>query len=182
MPFALQIWQKALSLRSPVAYATGRRGILLQFLHNSMSNPKNAECTVIAGPCSIDEVNIREVFKIAEMEVKDRKGKPQLAVAGTRVVGLKSRTELDDSGKGMGMDYHAIQKNIDIMINGGCTKDFAIPPSALMAQKVNKKTGMLIATEVMMPSVQLPAFEVTPSQRCAYALESVGQSTRLADT
>lgn len=124
-----------------------------------MSQPKNVECTVIAGPCSIDEINIKEVFQIAEMEIKNKNGKPRRAVAGTRVVGLKSRTELLDSGIGMGMDFHAVQKNIDIVIEGGSVKDFTIPPSAHMAQTVNKKTGMLIATEVMMPSVQLPAFE-----------------------
>ncbi len=120
---------------------------------------KNTECTVIAGPCSIDEKNIKEVFRISEMEVKNRRGKYQRAVAGTRVVGLKSRTELTDTGIGMGMDYHAVQKNIDVMIKGGGVADFEIPPSAHMAKRVNDKTGMLIATEVMMPAVQLPAFE-----------------------
>lgn len=124
-----------------------------------MSKPKNIECTVVAGPCSIDEVNIKEVFQIAEMEVKNSKGTVQRAVAGTRVVGLKSRTELDDTGKGMGMDYRVVQKNIDIIAEGGCASDFEIAPSAYMAEEVNKKTNMLIATEVMMPSVQLPSFE-----------------------
>lgn len=123
------------------------------------TQPKNTECTIIAGPCSIDEVNIKEVYKIAEMEVKNRDGKIQRAIAGTRVVGLKSRTELIETGKGMGMDYAVVQKNIDIMANGGCVSDFKIAPSAIMAEKVYKKTGMLIATEVMMPSVQLPSFE-----------------------
>ena len=121
--------------------------------------PKNADCTIVAGPCSIDEVNIKEVFQISEMEVKNRNGKIQRAIAGTRVVGLKSRTELIETGNGMGMDYHTVQKNIDIMVNGGCVADFEVAPSALVAEKVYKKTGMLIATEVMMPSVQLPSFE-----------------------
>ncbi len=124
-----------------------------------MSQPINPECTVVAGPCSIDEVNINEVFQIADMEVKNRHGKVQRAIAGTRVVGLKSRTELIETGSGMGMDYHVVQKNVDIIAQGGCVRDFETAPSALMAERVYKKTGMLIATEVMMPSVQLPSFE-----------------------
>ncbi len=119
----------------------------------------NEDCTIIAGPCSIDDNNLKEVFRIADMEVKNRNGKMQRAIAGTRIVGLKSRTEYSGDGSGMGMDCTAVQKNIDIIAEGGCVSDFEITPSALIAEQVVKKTQMLVATEIMLPSIQLPSYE-----------------------
>ncbi|MCA9385961.1 hypothetical protein KC717_04925 [Candidatus Dojkabacteria bacterium] len=114
---------------------------------------KNSPVRIIAGPCSIDEQNISEVHQIAELSVK---GKP--AIAGTRIVGLKSRTFIDISGNGMGMDYEAFMKNIAVLNSGGSSNDFVIPPSVELAEKIHAKTGMLIATEIMVPSVQLPSY------------------------
>ena len=102
---------------------------------------KNLEVTIIAGPCSVDENNIKEIHEIAKIEVKSRKGKKQRAVAGTRVVGLKSRTELDPEGHGMGMDFSAYKTNMEILLNGGTIADFEILPSALIAEKIHKETN-----------------------------------------
>lgn len=124
-----------------------------------MSEPTNSQCAIIAGPCSIDEHNINEVMQISEMEVKNRQGKIHRAIAGTRIVGLKSRTELAPDGSGMGMDYRAVRNNVHILTNGGNVHDLEIPPSVIIAQSIYNKTGMLIATEIMMPAAQMPAYE-----------------------
>jgi len=118
-----------------------------------------SHCTIIAGPCSVDEQNVKEIIEISQMTITNNKGKTQRAIAGTRIVGLKSRTELSFNGTGMGMDYDALQQNVHIMINGGSGRDMIVTPSALIAEEIQKKTGMIIATEIMMPSVQLPSYE-----------------------
>ena len=120
---------------------------------------KNRSVTIIAGPCSVDDNNIKEIRDISEIEVSNREGKKQRAIGGTRIVGLKSRTELDSSGNGMGIDYDAYRKNVEIIMNGGGIKDLEILPSAYIAEEIVNETGMLIATEVMNPIVQLPSFE-----------------------
>lgn len=120
---------------------------------------KNNQITIIAGPCSVDENNISEIKEISQIEVTNREGAQQRAVAGTRIVGLKSRTELDSNGEGMGMDYAAYMKNSDILFQGGSLKDFVVLPSALIAEEIAKETNMIIATEVMNPIIQLPSFE-----------------------
>jgi len=119
----------------------------------------NSTVTIIAGPCSVDDQNIKEIHEIAEIEVKNLQGKKQRAVAGTRIVGLKSRTELEDSGSGMGIDYDVYRTNIDIIMEGGGIKDLEVLPSAYIAEDIVKKTGLLISTEVMNPIIQLPSFE-----------------------
>lgn len=120
---------------------------------------KNEAITVIAGPCSIDESNIHEVYEIADIEVTNRLGKTQKAIAGTRIVGIKSRTELSADGSGMGIDYPVFKKNMDMLTQGGCISDLSVPPSVMYAEEVYKKTEMLIATEIMSPLVQLPQYE-----------------------
>lgn len=115
--------------------------------------------TIIAGPCSIDQQNLEEVYRIAEITTEDQTGKKQPAIAGTRIVGMKSRTELNTSGDGMGIDYPVFIQNLATLTNGGCVRDLAIPPSVKIAEDVFQKTGMLIATEVMSPMVQLPQYE-----------------------
>ncbi len=118
-----------------------------------------SHCTIIAGPCSVDDNNIQEIHEISQMTVINQNGTQQRAIAGTRIVGLKSRTELSVNGKGMGMDYDVLQQNVHIMINGGSGKDMVVTPSARIAEEIHAKTGMLIATEIMMPSVQMPSYE-----------------------
>jgi len=111
---------------------------------------------IIAGPCSVDEENLRQIYDIAEIRIKNIRGEWQRAIWGTRMVGLKSRTELDSSGVGMGIDYRVLVENILILNNGGGQKDFIVPPSALMAREVIKKTGLHVASEIMMPEIQIP--------------------------
>ena len=118
----------------------------------------NTQVTIIAGPCSVDENNIKEIKEISQIEVKNRQEKKQKAIAGTRIVGLKSRTELDSSGNGMGMDYPAYKKNAEILLNGGSIHDMEVLPSALIAERIANDTDMIIATEVMNPILQLPSY------------------------
>jgi hypothetical protein len=120
---------------------------------------KNSALTIIAGPCSIDENNISEVYELADITVTNQQGQTQRAIAGTRVVGIKSRTELDASGKGMGIDYPIFHKNLELLRSGGCTRELEIPPSVVMAEEIYKKTNMLIASEIMIPQVQMPVYE-----------------------
>ncbi|MEI6532449.1 MAG: hypothetical protein WCO06_01275 [Candidatus Roizmanbacteria bacterium] len=120
---------------------------------------KNSEVKIVAGPCSIDTINIDEVHEIAEISVKNADGKIQKAIYGTRIVGVKSRTELSSNGKGMGIDFPALIQNMEILAKGGGIDDMIVPPSVNMAEQIVKKSNMLIATEVMMPSLQLPHYE-----------------------
>lgn len=120
---------------------------------------KNSALSIIAGPCSIDDHNIEEVRQIAQIKVIDQHGYSQRAIAGTRIVGIKSRTEFDPSGKGMGIDFSVFQKNMQILANGGSSKDFEIPPSIIMSEEIYSKFNLLIAVEIMSPFAQLPFFE-----------------------
>lgn len=113
----------------------------------------NQPLLIIAGPCSVDDANIDEIYQIADIKAD---GKP--AIAGTRVVGLKSRTALEASGEGMGIDYPAYVKNLEILSAGGSTKDFITPPSVIKAEKIVKDTNMLVATEIMEPFLQMPHY------------------------
>ncbi len=116
------------------------------------------QLTIIAGPCSIDSNNIHEVYKIAEMTVNSGNTKKR-AIAGTRVVGLKSRTNLASDGKNMGIDFPVFMKNLEKLIEGKSPSTFEEPPSVILARQVRKDTGLIIATEIMSPLVQLPSFE-----------------------
>lgn len=120
---------------------------------------KTNPLTIIAGPCSIDENNLSEVYDIADISVTNSNGKTEKAIFGTRIVGMKSRTELNTSGSGMGIDFPVYMENLTMLSSGGCVRDLKVPPSVLMAEEVFKKTGMLIATEVMTPMIQLPQYE-----------------------
>ncbi|WP_424246000.1 hypothetical protein Dip510_000929 [Elusimicrobium posterum] len=114
--------------------------------------------SIIAGPCSIDENNAHELFEIADIEVKTSDGKPQKAIAGVRVVGLKSRTALKDEKESMGIDYDFFKQNFDLLMQSKKSK-FKCPPSVEIASDISKKTGMIVASEIMSPLVQLPLYE-----------------------
>lgn len=113
----------------------------------------NNQVTIIAGPDSIDQYNLEEIYQIAEIKVNN-----QPAVFGTRTVGLKSRTELDSENKPenfMGLDFEVIMKNFNIFGLGGTAEDLKPLPSVQMAAQIYQDTGMLCSTEIMLPALQL---------------------------
>lgn len=114
----------------------------------------NSTCMIIAGPCSVDERNRHEIEEIAQMTVTQDGAKIK-AIAGTRVVGIKSRTELSPDGKGMGMDYPVYAANLKALLSGHKLSDLQLAPSARMSIEIFEKTGFLIATEVCSPLIQL---------------------------
>lgn len=119
---------------------------------------KQNKLVIVAGPCSIDANNLREIHEIADIHVTNRTGKSQRAIAGTRIVGIKSRTEFNPAGDGMGIDFEVYMQNLRALLDGGCIRDLIVPPSVEIAEEVFKKTNMLIATEVMSPLLQLPQY------------------------
>ncbi len=104
----------------------------------------NYNLEIIAGPCSAGPENIGELHQIADMGT----------VSGVRVVGLKSRTDLNPTGEGMGIDFDVINAQI---LQPGIERDI-LPPSVEYARDLSKR-GMLVATEVMLPEIQIPYYE-----------------------
>ncbi|MFA6513471.1 MAG: hypothetical protein WCT34_04770 [Patescibacteria group bacterium] len=119
----------------------------------------NKKLTIIAGPCSVDQDNIDDILRIAEIKVSNRFGRIQRAVFGTRVIGLKSRRSLSKDGKNMGIDFPIFRKNIDLLNQGKSINDLKILPSVRIAKNIIKETGLLVAAEIMDPMSQLPIFE-----------------------
>lgn len=114
---------------------------------------KNPEVRIFAGPDSLDDYNINEVYEMAEIKSG---GKP--AITGARTVGLKSRTTFDEvnsDGGFMGYDFDAIMKNFNIFGHGGTADDLLPLPTVQMAEKIYKDTGMIPCTEIMLPAIQL---------------------------
>ncbi len=117
---------------------------------------KNTRLTIIAGPCSVDESNIDEIYDIANIRVNGKR-----VIAGTRVVGLKSRTAYS-SYEGMGIDHDAYMQNQRIAVNGHLNKERLIPlPSVKIAERIHKDTGLLIASEIVDPIIQLSHYDGT---------------------
>ncbi len=115
---------------------------------------KNRLLTIIAGPCSIDDDNIGDVYDIADIEVAGKR-----AVAGARIVGLKSRTKYSPSVY-MGVDHEAYLKNCELMLSGSFKREDSVPlPSVEIAKRVFRDTGLLIASEIVDPAVQLPQYD-----------------------
>lgn len=118
--------------------------------------PNNA-CMIIAGPCSIWHDSLPGIRDIARIQVSNRlTGERQRAIAGVRVVGLKSRTANDPTGEGMGIDFSVWRENAEKLALYGSTQHFEIPPSVIMAGRIFEQTGLTIATEVCDPWIQLP--------------------------
>jgi 3-deoxy-D-arabino-heptulosonate 7-phosphate (DAHP) synthase len=120
---------------------------------------KNPEVTVIAGPCSINEDNFYELFQLASMELRNSSGTVQRAVSGVRVVGLKSRTYYKPEGKDLGIDYPYYLHNLSVFSQGGSVKDLLQMPGIEMAKRVADETGLLVATEIVSPLIQVPLYE-----------------------
>jgi len=124
-----------------------------------MEDIKNPEVSIIAGPCSINEDNIYELYALASMEVRNSLGAMQRAISGVRVVGLKSRTYYKPEGKDLGIDYSHFMHNLSIYQQGGGINDFIMMPGIEMAKQVANETGLLIATEIVSPLIQVPLYE-----------------------
>lgn len=114
---------------------------------------------LLPGPCSITPENIGEIYKLAEIRVKNLQGRMQRAFWGTRMVELKSRTSLNIEGKGMGIGFPTVMENMLMLAEGRSPENFNIPESVRMMEGVARDTGLVVATEVMMPNVQIPVFE-----------------------
>ena len=117
---------------------------------------KNAEVALIAGPCSISEKNIQEVYQLAEMEVKNRFGEVQRGITGVRIVGVKSRTSYIEKEGTMGIDREVFVNNMRSYARGGGIKDMKMLPSITMSDEFIRKTGVMVATEIVAPLIQVP--------------------------
>jgi hypothetical protein len=124
---------------------------------------KNKKIKIIAGPCSIDKKNIEDIYKIAEIKIKGK-----FAIWGIRMVGLKSRTNFNKKGEGMGIDFKTFIKNLDIFKKEKSFKKLIPLPSIKIASELIKKTKVLVATEIMEPILQLPFFESFIPQNKAF--------------
>jgi 3-deoxy-D-arabino-heptulosonate 7-phosphate (DAHP) synthase len=116
-------------------------------------NMQNSELKIIAGPDSIDEYNMEEIYQISELELNGRK-----AIYGTRTVGLKSRTGFDPNNspeKFMGYDFDVIMRNFNVFGLGGTIEDMKPLPSFRMAKQIYEDTGLLCSSEIMLPAIQL---------------------------
>lgn len=116
--------------------------------------PKNKQVAIIAGPCSIDKNNLKEILQISKIKIDGKR-----AVWGTRIVGLKSRTSLDESGKGMGFDFPTFSANLFDLSKYLEINHLDVLTTAQLAKKIIEKTGLVVATEIMSPWLQLPIFE-----------------------
>jgi hypothetical protein len=120
------------------------------------TNIKNPEVSIIAGPCSISERNFNDLYELSAMEVKDQDGNSQRAIAGVRIVGVKSRTSYSYNKGSMGLDSEVLVENIEMYAQGGGVKNMKMLPSIQMAQEFIRKTNMLVASEIVSPLVQIP--------------------------
>jgi len=141
---------------------------------------KNSSVTIIAGPDSLDHHNIEEVYQIAGITYNGKK-----AIAGTRTVGLKSRTSLDISNSEenfMGTDFEVIMRNFNIFGLGGTVDDLKPLPTVTMAEQIYKDTGLLCSTEIMLPAIQLgciaKSFKFKPFMVWNSAVDQLGWHIR----
>lgn len=119
----------------------------------------NQKVIIIAGPCSVSENNIDQLFQIANIRITDSINKTHGAIWGLRVVGLKSRSSMDSTGEGMGMDFGEYMQNADLVTSNRSINDFKMPPSVEIAQRLVRETGLTVAAEIMDPIIQLPLYE-----------------------
>lgn len=116
---------------------------------------RNFNLEVFAGPCSVNRDNIRDIYDIADIQVRSQNGELQRAITGTRVVGLKSRTALSVNPEDMGIDYPILEEQV--LIVGRAVLE-QTPPSVAIAAQVVADTDLVVATEVMMPEIQVPHY------------------------
>lgn len=108
---------------------------------------------IFAGPDSLDDYNIQEIYQIADIQINGQK-----SIYGTRTVGLKSRTGFDKNNSEtgfMGYDFNTIMKNFNIFGLGGTVDDLKPLPTVDMAAQIYRDTGLVCSTEIMLPAIQL---------------------------
>jgi hypothetical protein len=127
---------------------------------------------IIAGPDSISEDNFDEVYEIAAINIKGKK-----AIFGTRIVGLKSRSSLEDSSHHLGIDYPAFSQNVATFTQTKQIDKLEMMPSIKMTKKFIEDTDLLVATEIMSPLIQAELYEQIsiPAKRLLLWNPSVNQ-------
>jgi len=115
--------------------------------------------TIIAGPCSLNNDNVEQLYRIADIYVVNSFRKSQRAIWGLRIVGLKSKTSMNSIGDGMGMDFHEYLYNANLITSQKSIDEFKIYPSVTIAKQLVEKTGLVVASEIMNPVIQLPIYE-----------------------
>jgi hypothetical protein len=110
---------------------------------------------IIAGPCSINHNNVKDLYDISLLNTKT-----QNCIFGLRVVGLKSRTELKHSTEYMGIDFDAHLKLCKDLINGiySMTKDTTYPSIEIAKEIHSHHSEIRIASEIVDPFLQIPVF------------------------
>ncbi|MBI4064755.1 hypothetical protein HY409_00090 [Candidatus Gottesmanbacteria bacterium] len=119
-----------------------------------MIEQRSYDLEIHAGPCSVNRINLREIYQIADIRVKNARGEFIRAFSGTRVVGLKSRTFLSSNTSEMGMDLPILEEQFLVTED---THD-RTPPSVEFARQIVADTDLVVATEIMMPDVQIPHY------------------------
>lgn len=118
---------------------------------------KEYDLEINAGPCSVSSKNpgksLAELHAMAEIQVPDGKGGMKRALSAGRFIGLKSRTEYNPTGEGMGMDFEVVEQ----AIISGSVED--VPPSVLLAEQFVREAKIGVAAEIMIPGIQLPFYE-----------------------
>ncbi len=110
---------------------------------------------IIAGPCSVNNDNIKELHEIASLNSTSQK-----VIYGIRIVGLKSRTELKHSAEYMGLDFDVHLKLCQDLINGvySLTPNLTYPSVEIAKNVVAKYGDLKIASEVVDPVLQIPVY------------------------
>jgi hypothetical protein len=134
-----------------------------------------------AGHCSENKNNIEETERIARQTIRNpRTGRQQRIVNRTRGVAFKSRTGLKDLLSYMGMDWKAIQANDTMYMEGKGHLDYLLYPSLIHLSNISRATGVGVASEILMPHLQLPVwgryFKGKSFQPWTAAVDSKGTS------
>ena len=110
---------------------------------------------IIAGPCSVNKDNVKELHEIASLNTKNQK-----VIYGLRIVGLKSRTELKHSAEYMGMDFDVHLRLCQDLINGvySLKPNLTYPSLEIAKEIVSNNKELKIASEIVDPVLQIPVY------------------------
>lgn len=117
---------------------------------------------IIAGPCSIDNDNKHEILDIASLNSGTKN-----PIYGVRIVGLKSRTVLENSSSAMGIDFDVHMKISDSIVSGNflTSKEIQYPSVEIAKDFLKKHKDLYVASEMVDPSIQLPFYSDTLGDR-----------------